>query len=320
MPPVAEPAGIETRITRLLRIRYPVIQAGMVWTAGSRLAVAVSEAGGLGMIGAGSMKPDLLRDHIRKTRAATLLPFAVNIPLSRGDAAELVRTCIDEEVRIVFTSAGHPAKHTPLLKEHGCVVVHVAATVKHAVKVRDAGCDAVVVEGFEAGGHNGVDELTTMVLVPQVADAVDIPVIAAGGIADGRGLAAALALGADGVQVGTRFAATVESSAHDEYKRAVVAARDTDTVLTLRRLVPTRMLKSPFAARAVEAERRGATPEELAILLGEGRERLGIFSGDAAEGELEAGQSAGLVREILPAGEVVRRMVREYFEAKQGLP
>jgi len=315
-----EPAGIETRVTRLLRIRYPVIQAGMVWTAGSSLAVAVSEAGGLGMIGAGSMKPELLRDQIRKTRAATSRPFGVNIPLGRGDAADLVRTCLDEDVRIVFTSAGHPAKFTPVLKERGCFVAHVVAAVKHALKVQEAGCDAVVVEGFEAGGHNGVDELTTLVLVPQVADAVDLPVIAAGGIADGRGMAAALALGAEAVQVGTRFAATVESSAHETYKRAIVAARDTDTVLTLRRLVPTRMLKTPFAVRATEAERRGASAEELAALLGEHRERLGIFEGNTEEGELEAGQSAGLVREILPAGEVVRRLVLEYQRAKQGMP
>jgi enoyl-[acyl-carrier protein] reductase II len=320
MTGAAEPAGIETRITRLLRIRYPVIQAGMVWTAGSRLAVAVSEAGGLGMIGAGSMKPDLLREQIRKTRARTDRPFAVNIPLARGDAAELARASIEEGMRIVFTSAGHPAKFTPLLKQHGCFVAHVVASVKHALKVREAGCDAVVVEGFEAGGHNGVDELTTMVLVPQVRDAVDLPLIAAGGVADGRGMAAALALGADAVQVGTRFAATLESSAHERYKQAVVDARDTDTVLTLRRLIPTRMLKSPFATRAAEAERRGASTEELAALLGEDRERLGIFEGDTAEGELEAGQTAGLVREVLPAGEVVRRFVAEYLRVKEGMP
>ena len=318
--PAAEPDTVETRITRLLRIRYPVIQAGMVWTAGSRLAVAVSEAGGLGMIGAGSMKPALLREQLQKAREGTRQPFAVNIPLSRGDAEELIRTCIDEGVGIVFTSAGHPGKFTPLLKEHGCFVAHVVAAVKHALKARESGCDAVVVEGFEAGGHNGVDELTTMVLVPQVRDAVDLPVIAAGGIADGRGMAAAMALGADAVQVGTRFAATVESSAHDRYKQAVVEARDTDTVLTLRRLVPTRMLKTPFAARAAAAEREGAPPGVLAELLGEDRERRGIFEGDVAEGELEAGQCAGLVHEILPAGEVVRRMIGEYLRAKQGMP
>jgi enoyl-[acyl-carrier protein] reductase II len=292
----------------------------MVWAAGSRLAVAVSEAGGLGMIGAGSMKPDLLREQIRKARGATAYPFAVNIPLARPDAGDLVGVVIEEQVRIVFTSSGHPLKFTGELKKQGCVVVHVIAAVNHARKAVEAGCDAVVAEGFEAGGHNGVDEITTLALVPQVADAVSIPVLAAGGIADGRGLAAALALGADGVQVGTRFAATAESSAHENYKKAVVGAGDGGTVLTLRKLAPVRMIRTPFALKAVQAERDGATREELESLLGRGREMMGIFEGNIEEGEFEAGQSSGLVKEILPAREVVRRMMEEYRAVVQRFP
>lgn len=314
------PSPVETRVTGLFGIRYPIIQAGMVWAAGSRLAVAVSEAGGLGMIGAGSMKPDLLREQIRKAKSGTELPFAVNIPLAREDAGDLVRVVIEEQVRIVFTSSGHPVRHTVELKNHGCTVVHVIAAVKHARKAVEAGCDAVVAEGFEAGGHNGVDEITTLALVPQVADAVSVPILAAGGIADGRGLAAALALGADGVQVGTRFAATVESSAHENYKRAVVGAGDGGTVFTLKKLAPVRMIRTPFALKALQAERDGATREELETLLGKRREMMGIFEGNIEEGELEAGQSSGLVKEILPAGEVVRRMMEEYRAVVQRFP
>jgi enoyl-[acyl-carrier protein] reductase II len=306
------PSPVQTRVTGLFDIRYPIIQAGMVWAAGSRLAVAVSEAGGLGMIGAGSMKPDLLREQIRKAKSATTCPFAVNIPLARGDAGDLVRVVIEEQVRIVFTSSGHPLKFTGELKKQGCTVVHVIAAVKHARKAVEAGCDAVVAEGFEAGGHNGVDEITTLALVPQVADAISIPILAAGGIADGRGLAAALALGADGVQVGTRFAVTVESSAHENYKQAVIRAGDGDTVLTLKKLAPVRMIRTPFALKALQAERDGASREELESLLGRRREMMGIFEGNLEEGEFEAGQSSGLVKEILPAGEVVRRMMEQY--------
>ena len=292
----------------------------MVWTAGWKLAVAVSEAGGLGLIGAGSMKPDLLREHIRKGKAATRAPFGVNIPLARGDAEELVRTTIEEGVRIVFTSSGHPAKFTRTLKDEGCIVVHVIAAVKHGIKAAEAGCDAVVAEGFEAGGHNGVDELTTLALVPQVVDAVTLPVIAAGGIADGRGLAAVLALGAQAAQVGTRFAATVEASSHDVYKNAVVQAGDTDTVLTMKQVVPVRMLKTPFTRRVQQAEREGTDKAGMLELLGEKRERKGIFEGNLEEGMFEAGQSAGLVREILPAAEVVRRMMAEYHAVKGKMP
>jgi enoyl-[acyl-carrier protein] reductase II len=318
--PAEWPAPLATRITGLFTIRYPIIQAGMVWTAGSKLAVAVSEAGGLGLIGAGSMKPELLREHIRKAKTGTTHSFGVNIPLARADAADLVRVTVEEGVHIVFTSAGHPMKHTETLKRAGCIVVHVIAAVKHAIKAVSAGCDAVVAEGFEAGGHNGLDEITTLALVPQVVDAVKVPILAAGGIADGRGMAAALALGADGVQVGTRFAVTVESSAHDNYKRAVMEAQDGDTVLTLKKVTPTRLVKNPFAMKALEAERRGASREELEALLGHKREMLGIFEGNLEEGAIEAGQSSGLVKEILPAGEVVRKMMKEYYATKERLP
>ncbi len=320
LSPPGWPAPLKTRATDLFGIRYPIIQAGMVWTAGHKLAVAVSEAGGLGLIGAGSMKPELLREHIRKAGLATHSPVGVNIPLMRGDADELVRAAIEEGVKIVFTSSGHPVKFTEQLKKAGCTVVHLVAAVKHALKAVSAGCDAVVAEGFEAGGHNGIDEITTLALVPQVVDAVAIPVIAAGGIADGRGMAAALALGAEAVQVGTRFAATVESSAHENYKAALVRARDGDTVLTLKKVTPVRLVKTPFAMKALEAERRGASKEELEMLLGSRREMKGIFEGDLEEGEIEAGQSSGLVHDVPPAGEIVRRMMEGYYQTRSRLP
>jgi enoyl-[acyl-carrier protein] reductase II len=320
MPPQELPDAVSTRITRLLGIRYPIVQAGMVWAAGWRLAVAVAEAGGLGLIGAGSMSQEILREHLRKARRGTQAPFGVNIPLLRGDSSELIRIAREEGVKIFFLSSGHPLLHTGPLKQEGCTVIHVVAAVKHAQKAYEAGCDAVVAEGFEAGGHNGIDEITTLTLVPQVVDAVPLPVIAAGGIADGRGMAAAFALGAEAVQVGTRFAATDESSAHPEYKNLVVAAGDRDTVFALKKLAPVRLIKTPFAQKAVESDRRGATKEEQTALLGTKRERAGIFEGNLEEGEFEAGQSAGLVREILPAAEVVRRMLSDYFAAKAQMP
>jgi enoyl-[acyl-carrier protein] reductase II len=306
---------MKTRITALLGIQFPVIQAGMVWVSGYKLAVAVSNAGALGLIGSGSMKPELLREHIRAARERTSHPFGVNIPLLRGDADKLVGVVIDEGVKIVVTSAGHPAKFTGQLKNVGCSVVHVIASVKQALKAQSEGCDAVVAEGFEAGGHNGIDEITTLALVPQVVDAVHIPVIAAGGIADGRGMAAALALGAEGVQVGTRFAASLESSAHQKYKEAIIAAGDSGTVLTLKNISPVRLLHTPFTQKVIEAEHSGASYDELRALLGAGRERKGIFEGDWEEGEFEAGQSSGLIREILPAAEIVRRIMEEYQTA-----
>ena len=314
------PSPLLTPLSRLLGIRYPIIQGGMVWTAGAKLAVAVSEAGALGVLGAGSMKPDALRQAVRDVRHATNAPFGVNIPLMREDRLALIGVCEEEHVRIVITSSGDPSALTPRLKNSGCTVLHVVATVKHARKAADAGCDAVVAEGCEAGGHNGVDEITTLTLVPQVVDAVRVPVVAAGGIADGRGMAAALALGAGGVQVGTRFAATVESDAHAMYKQRVVEATDRDTVLTMRGLMPVRMLRTPFTLRAMDAERRGATREELEALLGSKREKLGIGEGNVEEGMFEAGQSAGLVHAVLPAADVVRTMMHEYRTTQQRMP
>ncbi len=309
-----------TRITSLFGIQYPIIQAGMIWVSGWRLAAAVSNAGGLGLIGAGSMKPELLAEHIRKARAATDKPFGVNLPQLRGDAEDLVQAIVDENVRIVVTSAGHPGKFLARLKDAGCVVAHVVPSLKHAMKVESVGCDAVVAEGFEAGGHNGFEETTTLTLIPQVADAVSIPVIAAGGIANGRQMLAAFALGADAVQVGTRFAATVESSAHDLYKQKVVECGDGGTILTLKKLAPVRLIRTPFALKAIEAEARGAEREELAELLGRKREMLGMFEGNLDEGEFEAGQSAALVNDVLPAAEVVRRLLAEFEDAVNRTP
>ncbi len=303
---------MKTRIAELLKIKYPIVQAGMVWVSGYKLAAAVSEAGALGLIGAGSMKPDLLSEHIRKAKNNTDKPFGVNIPLLRGDAQDLINITIDEGVKIVFTSAGHPGKFIDKLKKAGCVVVHVVPSVKYALKAESVGCDAVVAEGFEAGGHNGLDEITTFVLIPQVVDAVKIPVIAAGGIADGRGMAAAFALGAEGIQIGTRFAASVESSAHQNYKQAIVEATDNSTVLILKKVTPVRLIKNKFSERISEAENRGASQDELASILGKSRERMAILDGNLDEGEIEAGQCAGMIKDILPAGEIVRKIMDEY--------
>ena len=310
---------MKTRITELFGIDVPIIQAGMVWTSGQNLAVAVSEAGGLGLIGAGSMKPEILRQHIQKARSRTRNPYGVNIPIIRGDVDELVRVTVEEGVRIVFTSSGHPAKLLGRLKDAGCIVTHVVASVKHAKKAAESGCDAVVAEGFEAGGHNGIDEITTLCLIPQVADAVQIPVIAAGGIADGRQMCAAFALGAEGVQIGTRFAATIESSSHERNKQAIVEAHDTSTLLTLKKVTPVRLIMSPFAQRAKDAESWGATKEELFELFASKREQAGIFEGNWEEGEFEAGQSSGLVHEILPARKVVENIMREFDETRRNL-
>lgn len=310
---------MRTLVTELFGIEYPIVQAGMVWVSGHRLASAVSEAGGLGLIGSGSMKADLLSEQIEKAKRETSKPFGVNVPLMRGDARELLETAISAGVRIIFTSAGNPSLFADVVHRDGIRWLHVIASVRHAKKAVAAGASALVAEGFEAGGHNGIDEITTLALVPQVVDAVDVPVIAAGGIADGRGMCAAMALGAEGVQVGTRFAATQESSGHAEYKRKVVEADDVSTLLTLRKVAPVRMLKNPFALRAAEAESRGASREELEALLGRSRERKGIFEGNWEEGEFEVGQGVGLIRDIPTAGEVLRRLVDEYEEAKRRL-
>jgi enoyl-[acyl-carrier protein] reductase II len=301
-----------TRVTQLFAIDVPIVQAGMVWVSGWKLASAVSAAGALGLIGAGSMKPEVLREHIRKCAAATSRPFGVNVPLLRGDIEELIAVMLQEHVKIIFTSAGHPGRHIEKFKSAGCRVVHVVANVKQALKAQEVGCDAVVAEGFEAGGHNGLDEITTLSLIPQVVDAVSLPVIAAGGIADGRGMHAAFALGAEAVQVGTRFAATVESSAHELYKQKIVEANDGDTVLTYRNILPVRAMKNPFMARVQKEEtQHGMTRERMMELHAKGRERKGIFEGDWEEGELEMGQSSGLVRDIVPAAVVVQRMMDE---------
>ena len=309
--------NIKTKITQLFNIEYPIIQAGMVWVSGWKLASSVSNEGGLGLIGSGSMKPDLLREHIQKCKAATSKPFGVNIPLLRGDADELVRVTIEEGVKIVFSSAGHPGKFIKQLKENDIKVAHVIPSVKHALKAEEVGCDAVVGEGVEAGGHNGINETTTLSLIPQLVDAVKIPVVAAGGIADGRGILAALSLGAEGVQIGTRFAATVESSAHQNYKQKVVEAKDDGTVLAFKKIGLVRMLKNDFADRAIKAESEGWDESKLKELLGSKRERLGIFEGDEIQGELEAGQSSGLVNEILTVKEVFNKLLNEISEAKQ---
>lgn len=306
-------------ITELFGIEYPIIQAGMVWVSGWRLASAVSNEGGLGLIGAGSMKPELLREHIRKCKTATDKPFGVNVPLLRGDADELMQVIIDERVPVVFSSAGSPKKFTGKLKEEGITVVHVVPNVKLGLKVQDAGCDAVVGEGMEAGGHNSPDMVSTLSLIPQLADALDIPVIAAGGIADGRQIAAAIALGAEGVQIGTLFAASVESSASETYKQMVTDADDTGTLLALKKIGLVRMLKNDFALRAFNADESGADKETLLALLGRKRERMGIFEGDVTEGMFEAGQGSGLINEILPVSEIFHRLISQYDNARQAL-
>ncbi len=310
---------ISTPITDLFGIRFPIIQGGMIWAAGWRLAAAVSNNGGLGLIGSGSMKPDILRHHIQRCKDAANAPFGVNIPLMRTDAEDLVRITLEEGVRIVFTSAGNPAKFTEHIHQHGGKVAHVVPSVTLAQKAESRGVDAIVAEGTEAGGHNGIDEITTMTLIPQVVDVVNVPVIAAGGIADGRGMAAALALGAAGVQIGTRFACTEESSSHPNYRQAVVDAPDNGTILGLIKIGPARMVKNPFAEAVLEAENRGATPEELKELLGSKRAHRGIFEGDLIEGELEAGQSSGLIHEILPVAKVMDNLISEFHSTRSRL-
>lgn len=298
-------------ICQLFSIRYPIIQAGMIWASGWKLASAVSNAGGLGLLGAGSMYPDVLREHIQKCKAATDKPFGVNLPLLYPDIDKHVQIIIEEKVPIVFTSAGNPKTWTALLKQHGIKVVHVVSSSKFALKAQEAGCDAVVAEGFEAGGHNGREETTTMVLIPAVVKAVTIPVIAAGGIATGAQMAAALCLGASGVQVGSRFVATPEASSHLAFKEAVVNAEEGDTHLSLKQLTPVRLLKNKFFNEVYEAETRGANKEELMQLLGRARAKKGMFEGDMEEGELEIGQVSALIKEMKPAGEIVEELWQE---------
>ena len=307
------------RLTRLFGVRYPVVQAGMIWCSGWRLASAVSNAGGLGMIGSGSMYPDVLREHIRKCKAATDKPFAVNVPMLYPDIEKHMATIVEEQVPIVFTSAGNPGTWTGHLKQHGITVVHVVSSVKFARKAVDAGCDAVVAEGFEAGGHNGREETTTMVLIPMVRDAIDVPLIAAGGIGDGRAMLAAMALGADGVQVGSRFACTDESSAHPAFKQRITEVGEGDTVLTLKELAPVRLIRNKFFEDLRAAYQRCATVDELKEVLGRARAKKGMFEGDLVEGELEIGQVSSLIREQLSAAEVLQRMLAEYERARLAL-
>lgn len=310
---------MKNRITALFNIKYPIIQAGMVWCSGWRLASAVSNAGGLGLIGAGSMHPETLREHIQKCKAATDKPFGVNVPLLYPQIDEIIQIITDERVPIVFTSAGNPKIWTGRLKEKGITVVHVVSSSKFALKCAEAGVDAVVAEGFEAGGHNGREETTTLTLIPQVRKAIDLPLIAAGGIATGGAMAAAFALGAEGVQVGTRFALTVESSASDEFKQHCISLNEGDTMLSLKKVSPTRLIKNDFYRQVQEAEDRGASAEELRDLLGRGRAKRGIFEGDMSEGELEIGQISSLIREIVPAETVVKEMVAEYNRTIENL-
>jgi enoyl-[acyl-carrier protein] reductase II len=310
---------MQNRITELFGIQHPVIQAGMIWCSGWELASAVSNAGGLGLIGSGSMYPDVLREHIRKCKAATSKPFGVNVPLLYPDIDKHINVILEEGVTIVFTSAGNPKTWTPVLKQHGIKVVHVVSTVKFALKSEEAGVDAVVAEGFEAGGHNGREETTTFVLIPLVRNAVKIPVIAAGGIGGGRQMLAAMALGADGVQVGSRFVASHESSAHRLFKEAVANAGEGDTMLTMKQLVPVRLIRNKFYEEIHQAELRGASPEELKTLLGRARAKKGMFEGDLDNGELEIGQVSAMIRDIIPAGEILERIITEFETIKKSL-
>jgi len=312
-------AAFSNRITTLFSIDYPIIQAGMIWTSGWQLASAVSNSGALGIIGAGSMYPDILREHIQKCKGATARPFAVNLPLLYPAIDQHIEIIIEEKVPIVFTSAGNPNTWTKRLKDNGIIVVHVVSSAKFARKAAAAGCDAVVAEGFEAGGHNGREETTTMVLVPAVSAAVSIPVIAAGGIANGRQMLAAMILGADGVQMGSRFVASEEASSHLAFKQRVITAQEGETKLSLKRLTPVRLLDNEFARQVQEAEAAGAQPEALQELLGRGRAKKGMFEGDLVQGELEIGQVSVLLRDILPAATIVRNTWSEFQQALQDL-
>jgi len=310
---------MENKITDLLKIKYPVIQGGMVWCCGWRLASAVSNNGGLGLIGAGSMTPELLREHIRKCKAATRFPFGVNVPLIYQEIEAIMKVVMEEEVKVVFSSAGNPKAWTKLLKKHGITVVHVVSSSKFAQKAEEAGVDAIVAEGFEAGGHNGREETTTMALIPQVRKAVKLPLIAAGGIATGAGMLAAMSLGADGVQIGTRFALSEESSAHEDFKQLCTTLNEGDTLLSLKKLSPTRLVKNDFYNQVKEAEDRGADAGELLALIGRGRSRMGIFEGDLKNGELEIGQITSLIRTVEPVETIMKALIAEYNQRLESL-
>ncbi len=307
---------MQNSITRLFGIEYPIIQAGMVWNSGWRLASAVSNAGGLGLLGAGSMYPEVLREHIEKCQKATSKPFGVNVPMLYPEIDKLMGIIVETGIKIVFTSAGNPKTWTSHLKENGITVVHVVSSLKFALKAQEAGVDAIVAEGFEAGGHNGRDETTTFTLIPSVKERISIPLIAAGGIATGRAMLAAMILGADGVQVGSRFVASPEASSHRLFKQKVVETKEGNTQLTLKELAPVRLIKNKFYQDVQQAYKNGATPEDLKKLLGRGRAKRGMFEGDMDEGELEIGQIAALIHDIKPAAEIVRDMMHEFEKAK----
>ncbi|RKR08501.1 enoyl-[acyl-carrier protein] reductase II [Flavobacterium sp. 90] len=300
------------RITQLFNIKYPIIQGGMIWNSGYKLASAVSNAGGLGLIGAGSMYPEVLREHIQKCKKATDKPFGVNIPMLYPNIEEIMNIVVEEGVKIVFTSAGNPKTWTSFLKEKGITVVHVVSSSVFALKAQEAGVDAIVAEGFEAGGHNGRDETTTLTLIPMVKEKIEIPIIAAGGIATGRGMLATMILGADGVQVGSRFAASVESSSHDNFKQTIVNVKEGDTQLTLKELAPVRLIKNKFYQDVQNLYERCPSKEELTELLGRARAKKGMFEGDLEEGELEIGQIAGIIHEILPVEQIIKQMMADF--------
>lgn len=304
------------RITQLFSIKYPIIQGGMIWNSGYKLASAVSNAGGLGLIGAGSMYPEVLREHIQKCKKATDKPFGVNVPMLYPNIEEIIQIIIDEGVKIVFTSAGNPKTWTSHLKYHGITVVHVVSSSKFALKAQEAGVDAVVAEGFEAGGHNGREETTTFTLIPMVRENIKIPLIAAGGIATGRGMLAAMILGADGVQMGSRFAASTESSAHNDFKKTIIETGEGDTQLTLKELAPVRLIKNKFYNDVQDLYSKSPSKEDLENLLGKRRAKRGMFEGDLIEGELEIGQIAGLIHEILPVEAIFEKVLKEYENAK----
>lgn len=307
----------KNRITALFTIQYPIIQGGMVWNSGYKLASAVSNAGGLGLLGAGSMYPEVLREHIQKCKKATSKPFGVNVPLLYPDIQAIMDIIVEEGIKIVFTSAGNPKTWTPFLKKHGITVVHVVSSSKFALKAQEAGVDAIVAEGFEAGGHNGREESTTFTLIPLVKEKVNIPLIAAGGIATGNGMFAAMILGAEGVQMGTRFIASTESSAHEAFKNKVIAVQEGDTIVTLKELAPVRMLKNEFYNGIETLYAQGASTEELKTYLSKGRSKKGMFEGDLIEGELEAGQVASLIKKVEPVAQIIASIVAEFKEAQQ---
>ncbi|WP_333878949.1 NAD(P)H-dependent flavin oxidoreductase [Flavobacterium sp.] len=307
------------KITQLFNIKYPIVQGGMIWNSGYKLASAVSNAGGLGLIGAGSMYPDVLREHIKKCKAATNKPFGVNVPMLYPNMEEIIQIIIEEGVKIVFTSAGNPKTWTDYLKRHGITVVHVVSSSKFALKAQEAGVDAVVAEGFEAGGHNGREETTTLTLIPMVREQITIPLIAAGGIATGRGMLAAMVLGADGVQMGSRFAASIESSAHENFKNTIIKVKEGDTQLTLKELAPVRLIKNKFYEDLQALYAKCPSQEELKTLLGRARAKRGMFEGDLIEGELEIGQIAGLIHEIKSVEDIISEIIAEFERVKSSL-